>query len=142
MSAADEVADETLPFAATARAIADTLAKGWSKGRLDIMMSCFAEEAVFVETPFSTPIHGAAAIRTWAADIPYHQSECRFSVGEIFTAGELWFSTEFRPVFRRRKTGQWVDARGALFAETDGQRITELRMYWHRGEGGGAPGAV
>jgi ketosteroid isomerase-like protein len=35
-------------------------------------------------------------------------------------------------VFRRRRTGQWVDARGAIFCETDGERITEMRMYWHR----------
>lgn len=134
---AGEVADaEVLPFPDRARAIAETLAKGWSKGRLDILMSCFAENAVFLETPFAAPLTGAAAIRTWAADIPYHQSECRFTVGEVFTAGGLWFSTEFRLVFRRRKTGQWVDARGALFAETDGTRMTELRMYWHRRDGG------
>jgi ketosteroid isomerase-like protein len=125
-----------LPFSARAGAIAETLAKGWSKGRVDILMSCFHEDAVFVETPFSTPLSGAVAIRAWAADIPYHQSECRFTVGEIFTAGDLWFSTEFRLVFRRRKSGQWVDARGALFAETDGTRILELRMYWHRSSGG------
>jgi len=25
-----------------------------------------------------------------------------------------------------------VDARGAIFCETDGERISEMRMYWHR----------
>jgi hypothetical protein len=29
-----------------------------------------------------------------------------------------------------------VDARGAIFCETDGARITEMRMYWHRWNGG------
>lgn len=125
-----------LPFVERARAIAETLAKGWSKARVDVMMSCFTDTAVLVETPFAARIEGAEAIRAWAADIPYAQSEPRFTVGEVFVAGDLWFSTEFRLVFRRRKSGQWVDARGAMFAETDGAKITELRMYWHRTNGG------
>jgi ketosteroid isomerase-like protein len=29
-----------------------------------------------------------------------------------------------------------VDARGAIFCETDDGRITEMRMYWHRWSGG------
>ncbi len=132
----DVAALETLPFGERAQAVLDTFAKGWSRARVDLMMSCFAESAVLIETPFSAPIVGAAAIRAWAADIPYSQSEPRFAVGELFLAGERWFSSEFRLVFRRRKSGQWVDARGALFVETDGVRITEMRMYWHRTNGG------
>jgi ketosteroid isomerase-like protein len=132
--------DEPLaPDAGTIRALgrtlADTLAKGWAKGRVDDIMTVFAEDAVFVETPFSPPLRGAAEIRRWMSDIPYAQSETTFHTGEIFGVGP-WFSTEFTLRFRRRKTGQWVDARGALFAETDGKVITELRMYWHRWNGG------
>jgi hypothetical protein len=118
-----------------ARQLADQLAEGWSKGRPDLMAGVFAEQAVFIETPFSTPLTGSDAIRQWAGDIPYYQSEASFSVGEVFVAGP-WFSAEFKLVFRRRTTGEWVDARGALFAETDGTKITELRMYWHRWSGG------
>lgn len=132
----DDTKEPELPFNLRARALAETLARSWSKARVDTMMEVFAEECTFLETPFSEPIKGASAIRAWAADIPYSQSEPRFTVGEVFTAGDLWFSTEFRLVFRRRKSGQWVDARGAIFAETDGHRITELRMYWHRWNGG------
>jgi ketosteroid isomerase-like protein len=119
----------------TARQLADQLAEGWSKGRPDVMVAVFADQPVFVETPFSTPLTGTDAIRQWASDIPYYQSEATFTVGEIFVAGP-WFSTEFKLVFRRRTTGEWVDARGAMFAETDGVKITELRMYWHRWNGG------
>ena len=119
----------------TARQLVDQLAEGWSKGRPDLMVGVFADQAVFIETPFSTPITGSDAIRQWAGDIPYYQSEAAFSVGEVFLAGP-WFSAEFKLVFRRRTTGEWVDARGALFAETDGSKITELRMYWHRWNGG------
>ena len=118
-----------------ARELVDQLAKGWSKGRVDTMLGVFAEEASFVETPFSTPLVGHEAIRSWVADIPYNQSEAKFTTGEVFLVGP-WFSTEFKLVFRRRKTGEWVEARGALFADTDGGKITELRMYWHRMNGG------
>jgi hypothetical protein len=123
------------PGRETARQLVDQLAEGWSKGRPDLMVGVFADQAVFIETPFSTPITGSDAIRQWAGDIPYYQSEATFSVGEVFVAGP-WFSAEFKLVFRRRTTGEWVDARGALFAETDGSKITELRMYWHRWSGG------
>ena len=118
-----------------ARELADQLAEGWSKGRVDLMVGVFAENPTFIETPFSTPIIGTEAIRQWASDIPYYQSEATFSTGEVFVAGP-WFSTEFKLVFRRRTTGEWVDARGAMFAETDRGKITELRMYWHRWNGG------
>ena len=120
---------------AVARQLTDDFASGWSRGRVDLMMAVFAEGAVLLETPFSTPLTGLEAIRSWASDIPYHQSEVVFTTGEIFVAGP-WFSTEFKLVFRRRKSGAWVDARGALFAETTDGRITEMRMYWHRWNGG------
>lgn len=122
-------------FHARAREVLDTFARGWSKGRVDLMIDLFHPEAILLETPFTKPIQGTDAIRAWLADIPYHQSETAFSTGELFVAGP-WFSSEFKLVFRRRKTGEWVDARGALFAETDGTLITELRMYWHRFNGG------
>ena len=63
------------------------------------------------------------------------QSEITFTSGEIYAAGP-WFSTEFKCVFRRKRTGEWVDARGAIFCETDAGLITEMRLYWHRWNGG------
>lgn len=113
------------------RSLIDTLAAGWSKANVDRIMSVFAEESVFVETPFSTPLRGAQAIRRWWADVPYYQSEITVTTGEIYAAGP-WFSTEFKATFRRRRTGEWVVARGAIFCETEGDRISEMRMYWHR----------
>ena len=98
-----------------ARNLADAFSLGWSRGRLDLLLGVFAEGAVFIETPFSSPATGIEAIRSWASDIPYHQSETSFTTGEIFLAGP-WFSTEFKLVFRRRKTGEWVEARGAAQA--------------------------
>jgi len=133
------MSDTPMPDASAMRAIArelaDQLAEGWSKGRPDQMVGVFSDNPTFIETPFSTPTTGIDAIRQWASDIPYYQSEATFTVGEVFVAGP-WFSTEFKLVFRRRTTGEWVDARGAMFAETDGAKITELRMYWHRWNGG------
>ena len=75
------------------------------------------------------------AIGGYWAEMPYNQSEVTFTAGEIFAAGP-WFSTEFKCVFRRRRTGEWVDARGAIFCETAGELISEMRMYWHRWNGG------
>ena len=115
---------------ALGRQLIDEFGKGWSRSKVDQMMAVFSPDAVFVETPFSEPLRGDA-VRAYWADVPAHQSEITFTSGEIFAAGP-WFSTEFKCVFRRRRTGEWVDARGAIFCETNGERITEMRMYWHR----------
>ena len=117
------------------RSLIDRFGQGWSRGDVDQVMSVYAEDAVFVETPFSQPLQGGEKIRRYWLEVPLHQSEVTFSSGEIFAAGP-WFSTEFKCVFRRKRTGEWVDARGAIFCETDGTRITEMRMYWHRWNGG------
>jgi ketosteroid isomerase-like protein len=117
------------------RSLIETFGQGWSRGNVDLLMSVFAADMVFVETPFSEPLRGAEAVRRYWLEVPLHQSEVTFSSGEIFAAGP-WFSTEFKCVFRRKRTGEWVDARGAIFCETDGTKITEMRMYWHRWNGG------
>lgn len=116
---------------ALGRHLMDSFARAWSRARVDDLMTVFTEDAVFIETPFSAPLTGTAAIRRWWADVPYHQSEITVTTGEIYRAGP-WFSTEFKAVFRRRRTGEWVEAWGALFCETTDGRISEMRMYWHR----------
>lgn len=113
------------------RRLIDEFGSGWSKGKADVIMSVFAPDATFVEGPFSEPIRGADAVRAYWADVPLNQAEITFVSGEIFAAGP-WFSTEFKCTFRRRRTGEWVDTRGALFCETVNGLITEMRMYWHR----------
>ncbi len=105
--------------------------RGWSKGDPSGIAALFTEEAVFLETPYSEPLKGTAAIRRYWSDVPVNQAEIRVSTGEIYAAGP-WFSTEFKVNFRRRRTGDWVEAKGALFCETDGEKLTEMRMYWHR----------
>jgi ketosteroid isomerase-like protein len=113
----------------------DTFGNGWARADLDLLMSVYSEDVVFIETPFSQPLKGSDAVRLYWAETPYNQSEVSFSSGEIYAAGP-WFSTEFRCRFRRRRTGEWVEARGAIFCETANQRISEMRMYWHRWNGG------
>jgi ketosteroid isomerase-like protein len=117
------------------RSLVDAFGQGWSRGNVDLLMSVFAADTVFVETPFSEPLRGVESVRRYWLEVPLHQSEVTFSSGEIYAAG-AWFSTEFKCVFRRKRTGEWVDARGAIFCETDGAKITEMRMYWHRWNGG------
>lgn len=118
---------------ATGRRLIDAFAKGWSQAKVDAVLAVFTVDAVFLETPFSKPIRGHDAIRRWWSDVPSHQSEITVTTGEIYGAGP-WFATEFRAVFRRRRSGDWVEARGAIFCETTGDLISEMRLYWHRGD--------
>ena len=90
-----------------------------------------APDAVFVESPFGTPLAGTDQIRGYWQDLSFHQSEVRFASGEIFVAGP-WFAVEFTVAFRRRRTGDPVEARGGMFCETREERIAEMRLYWHR----------
>ena len=95
------------------------------------MVGVFAEDAAFQPDPFDTPLKGREAIGEYWSDIPRDQAEIKFKNGEIFVAGP-WFAVEFRCRFRRRRTGQWMDVRGTIFCETEGGKISEMRMYWHR----------
>lgn len=120
-----------LDTAALGRALLDEFASGWSKASVDRIMALFTEDAVFLEAPFAEPRRGWDAVRAYWLDVPYHQSEISVSTGEVHVAGP-WFAAEFRAVFRRRRTGAWVEAKGAAFCETAGGKISEMRMYWHR----------
>ena len=117
------------------RRLIDAFGAGWEKADLERICSVFSPEAVFLETPFSQKDVGIAAIRAYWQDLPLSQAEVSFRSGEIFEVGP-WFATEFRCTFRRRRTGEWVDARGAIFCETKDEKISEMRMYWHRYAGG------
>ena len=116
---------------ALGRTLIDTFGDGWARGNMELLLSVFTPEAMFQETPFSEPLRGIEAIRGYWIETPYNQSEATFTSGEIFAAGP-WFAAEFKCVFRRRRTGQWIDARGAIFCETNGEKVVEMRMYWHR----------
>jgi ketosteroid isomerase-like protein len=120
---------------ALGRALVDTFGRGWAKGDVPLLMSVFGDEALFVESPFAEPRRGREAILHYWRDVPVHQAEVTFTSGEIFAAGP-WFSNEDKVTFRRRRTGERVEARGAMFCETAEGRIVELRMYWHRWTGG------
>jgi ketosteroid isomerase-like protein len=122
----------TLPLTTgTARELIDTFARGWAKGQIDLIISVFNPDAVFIETPFSEPMQGSDALRRYWSEVPANQSEITVTTGEVFMVGP-WFATEFKAVFRRRRTGEWVEAKGAIFCETAEGRISEMRMYWHR----------
>ena len=119
----------------TYRQLIDTFGQGWERGDVELLSSVFTADAVFQETPFSQKDTGIAAIRGYWKDVPVHQAEVSFKSGEIYEAGP-WFATEFQCTFRRRRTGEKVDARGAIFCETKEGKISEMRMYWHRYAGG------
>lgn len=120
---------------ALGRMLVDSFGQGWERGNPDLLLSVFTPDAVFQDGPFSQPLKGLEAIREYWAETPYYQSETKFTSGEIYVAGP-WFSVEFKCVYRRRRTGELVDARGAIFCETQAERISEMRLYWQRSGGG------
>ena len=122
---------DAVPLRETAGELMDTFTRGWSKAQIDVIVSVFSGDAVFLETPFSAPLSGSEAIRRYWSEVPANQSEISVTRGEIYAAGP-WFASEFKAVFRRRRTGEWVEARGAVFCETAAGKISEMRMYWHR----------
>lgn len=113
------------------RSLIDAFGQGWERGDAEAIAAVFADDAVFLDQPFGTKESGLAAIRAYWVDLPKNQAEVTFRAGEILSAGP-WFATEYRCTYRRRRTGEWVDVRGALFCETKDGKISEMRMYWHR----------
>jgi hypothetical protein len=105
--------------------------EAWEQGNAEALKDLFTEEGVFSPSPFDSPCRGREAIQEYWQDTPLEQAEVAFRFGEIFVAGP-WFSTEFKSTFRRRRTGKQVDVRGALYCETEGDLLSEMRMYWHR----------
>jgi len=112
-------------------AIIEEFGTGWEKGDADKIAGLFTEEGVFSPAPLDAPATGRDAIRSYWRDTPKEQADIKFRAGEIFIAGP-WFSTEFKCTFRRRRTGESVVVRGALFCETTDGKLAEMRMYWHR----------
>jgi ketosteroid isomerase-like protein len=125
--------DAQAPATPAARyaALLERFGSGWEKGNVDRITDLFTPEAVFVSGPFEPPARGHAEIRAYWRDVPLEQAEVSFRFGEIFVAGP-WFATEFKCTFRRRRTGHRVVVRGALFCETTGDLLSEMRMYWDR----------
>ncbi len=109
----------------------EQLGEGWESGKPGAIADLFTDDATFLPSPFDPPIKGKTAINDYWKDIPLEQAEVSFRFGEIFVAGP-WFATEIRCTFRRRRTGKPVDVRGAIFCETEREKISEMRMYWHR----------
>lgn len=110
----------------------------WAAGNAEAIAELFLPAGVFLAEPFASPVKGQRAIQEYWKDIPFDQSEIAFRFGEVFTVGP-WFAVEFKCTFRRRRTGEPVDVRGAIFCETISGGIAEMRMYWHRVTGGRKP---
>jgi uncharacterized protein (TIGR02246 family) len=125
----DYIARVTTQF----RALIDAFGRAWEAGDVDGVLAVFTPDAVFQESPFGPQEKGTGAIRAYWKDLPANQAEVSFRSGEIYVAGP-WFATEFDCAYRRRRTGQRVEARGAIFCETKEGKISEMRLYWHRKE--------
>jgi ketosteroid isomerase-like protein len=129
------VTDPPEDTAALGRRLVDSFGRAWERTDAQALLAVFTPDAVFVETPFNAALTGTAGIRGYWQDLSLHQSEVRFASGEIFVVGP-WFATEFFVTFRRRRTGEMVEAKGGMFCETRNGLISEMRLYWHRRAGG------
>jgi hypothetical protein len=103
----------------------------WEQGQAEDIGAVFTPDATFVPGPFDPPLESRAAIVSYWRDVPLEQAEISFRAGEIFVAGP-WFAVEFKSTFRRRRTGEKVVLKGALFCETEGELLSEMRLYWER----------
>jgi ketosteroid isomerase-like protein len=109
----------------------DRFGRGWELGKTEDIVGVFTPDAVLIPDPHEGPVRGHDAIRAYWKDLPFTQAEIRFRAGEIFRAGP-WFAAEFKVTFRRRRTGEPVDVRGAMCCETRDGLIGEMRLYWQR----------
>src|SRR2546426_12394744 len=108
------------------RQLLETFGRGWGAGDVDGILSVFAPDAVFLETPFSEQSVGIDAIRAYWKDIPVNQADVTFKAGEIYAAGPR-LATEFRRTSRPRRNGGVGGVRGAAFLEKRGGEIDETR---------------
>ncbi len=113
------------------RALLDQFAEGWNQGEPGRMAEAFLPDGVFQPGPFEAPLKGRPAILEYWRDVPLAQDNVSFRYGEVFVVGP-WFASEYRCTYRRRRTGEGVDVKGALFCETKDGKIAEMRMYWER----------
>lgn len=112
-------------------ALVERFGDGWMRGHADQMAGVFSEDGAFYPDPFAAPLRGRQAIAEYWKDVPLEQAEVSFRYGEIYVAGP-WFATEFRCSFRRRRSGEVMDVKGAMFCETSSGTISEMRLYWER----------
>ena len=113
------------------RALLDQFADGWNQGDPSRMADAFLVDGVLQMAPFEAPLKGRPAILDYWREVPTAQSNVSFRYGEIFVVGP-WFATEFRCTYQRRRTGEGVDVKGAVFCETSEGKLAEMRMYWER----------
>ena len=121
------------------RALLDQFAEGWNKGEPGRMADVFLLDGVFQPGPYEALLEGRPAILDYWRDVPLAQTDISFRYGEVFVVGP-WFATEFRCTYWRRRGGDGVDVKGALFCETREGKIAEMRMYWDRRVTSPSPG--
>ncbi len=121
----------TIESIVSAEALIKRFGEGWMAGDADAVASVFTDGGVFVPAPHAAPVHGRDAIRKYWDGTALEQAETVFRFGEVYRAGP-WFAVEFKCTFRRRRTGEPVDVRGALFCETEQDKVSEMRVYYHR----------
>ena len=107
------------------RQLLETFGRGWGAGDVDGILSVFAPDAVFLETPFSEQSVGIDAIRaywTWAR-------RCFRSSTRINSAGSTSASVFPRRASSRRRTRQPRKSRRLRVRSASGRKPSSNRRY-------------
>ena len=111
--------------------------QAWERGDVEAIGSLFAEDAVYVETPFAAPMVGRAAIRDyWRDGARDGQRDVRFDF-TVWTVDGWTCCCHWRARFTRAASGEAVELDGVfrlIFARDGADRLVcrELREWWHR----------
>jgi ketosteroid isomerase-like protein len=111
----------------------------WERGDPDAVVQIFAPAAAYVETPFSEPMRGHAAIRDyWIEGARDGQRDVKFHAQPAALIDGVGYA-HWHATFIRIKTGGAVELDGMLAARfaADG-RCSEFREWWHRRESSSA----
>jgi hypothetical protein len=116
--------------------------RAWETGDPSAVVTLFAADAAYHETPFDEPMVGTEAIRQyWSEGAGLSQRDVRFGFTTLATTDRTGIA-HWRASFTRVPSGVGVELDGVLAAEFDGEgRRRVFREWWHRRESpaGSAP---
>ena len=107
----------------------------WEERDPEAVISLFAEDATYLETPFSQPMRGREAIRQyWSRAVVSYQEQIRFGY-EVLAITEVSAIAHWWASFVRISSKTQVNLDGVFLLTFDKVgRCQELREWWVRKE--------
>jgi ketosteroid isomerase-like protein len=111
--------------------IMGTYGRAWETHDAGLVLSVFTEDATYQENPFSEPMAGHGAIRTYWEQATGPHRDVKFHWEETADSGEMHF-VEWTCTFTRPDVQGRIELRGIMLIELQGERIFRFREYWVR----------